>query len=112
MSIVRNLWNWARTADQDIDESLGALQPIGTRGHVEDADQSPKPMQVQDRLGTIDVAGIAGRRRDSPIERLPELADDERLLAMSGGNGLIKLPKCVACVRIHRTDDVMARSKP
>jgi hypothetical protein len=69
-------------------------------------------MQVQDRLGTIDVAGIAGRCGNSPIERLAKLTDDERLVAVSGGDGLIQAPKGVAYVRIRRTDDVMVRSKP
>jgi hypothetical protein len=75
-------------------------------------DQCPEPVQMQDRLGTIDVTGIACRCSDTPIERLAKLADDERLVAMSGGDGLVQAPECMACVRIRRTDDVMARSKP
>jgi hypothetical protein len=75
-------------------------------------DQCPKPMQMQDRLGAIDIAGTAGRGGNSPVERLAKLADDERPLAISSGDGLVELPKRLSCVRIRRTDDVMARSKP
>src|ERR1700683_5310793 len=33
---------WARTGDEDVDESSGALLPVRTGGHVRDADQCPQ----------------------------------------------------------------------
>lgn len=75
-------------------------------------DQRPQPVQMHDRLGAIDIAGIAGRGGDLPVERLSQLADDERLMAISSRYRLIEAPKRVAWIRIDRTDDVMARSKP
>ena len=50
-----------------------------------------------------------------PYDRLgglAKLADDERPLAISSGDGLVELPKRLSCAGIHRTDDVVARSKP
>lgn len=56
-------------------------------------DQRPQPMQMQDRLGAIDITGAAGSGRDPPVKGLPELADNERPWPLSGGNGLIEVPK-------------------
>src|SRR6266851_5896918 len=38
-------------------------------------------------FGAIDVAGVSGRGRGAPVKRLPDLADDKKIIDLPGPQG-------------------------
>jgi hypothetical protein len=56
---VLGLFAWPRTGDENIDQPPGALLPVGTGGHVGDADKSPQHVdwvQIPPDVSALDSA--------------------------------------------------------
>ena len=50
-------------------------------------DERAQPMQMRETGGPVDVMRTAGRRRDAPVERLADLADDDEVIHRAAAKG-------------------------